>query len=178
MIGDAVKRYVGDAMRQVRLAFRAVGSATKASETRRIRLVDGEGLAGEQLKSVELFQQFGFTSALPAGTQLVVLPLGGRTSHAVVIATENAAYRLEVKESGEVALYNQWGDYVWLKKEGQMVLKAATSVEIDTPLAHFTGSVVVAEAVTVGVDVVAAGISLVDHVHDEQGDFSPTSAPR
>jgi phage baseplate assembly protein V len=74
-----------------------------------------KGLAGEQLQDAELFQHFGFTSCPPAGTQCIVLPIGGQTSHAIIIATENGAYRLQVA-SGEMAIYSDEGAFVHIKK--------------------------------------------------------------
>ena len=165
---EAVRRQIDQAMRGVRSAFRGVGAVAQLG--RQLQLMDGEGLGGEPLKGVELFQHFGFTSGVPAGSQLVVLPLGGRTSHAVVIATENGTFRLVVG-GGEAALYNQWGDHVWLKKDGHAVVKASAQVTIDAPAAHFTG------LVTGAVDFRAQGISLVGHQHNEQGDFAPVSGP-
>ncbi|MBX3588800.1 MAG: phage baseplate assembly protein V [Ramlibacter sp.] len=163
MIADAVKRAVGDAMRGMRQAFRALVKVDQLE--RGIQLASGEGLDGEALKGLELFQQFGLTSVLPAGTQVIVVPLGGRTSHAVIVASEQPTYRLALDAAGEMAIYNQWGDYVWLKQDGQMKVKAATRVEIDAPLVHLTGNLTVAGRVDVVGDVVGEGVSLPHHVH-------------
>ncbi|STU35668.1 Mu-like prophage protein gp45 [Klebsiella pneumoniae] len=78
------------------------GVLTRVKSDLTIQQVQVKGLAGEQLQDAELFQHFGFTSCPPAGTQCIVLPIGGQTSHAIIIATENGAYRLQVA-SGEVA---------------------------------------------------------------------------
>ena len=57
---------------------------------------------------MEVLQQFGFSSGVPEGSDLIVIPLGGRTSASVIIATENAAYRLKVGP-GEARMYSQDG---------------------------------------------------------------------
>lgn len=81
-----------------------------------VQLAQGDALNGEKLEASEVFQQFGFTSGVPAGSELIVLPLGGKTAHSVIIATENGAYRVQVG-GGEVCVYNQWGAKITLKKE-------------------------------------------------------------
>ncbi|HCM2946910.1 TPA: phage baseplate assembly protein [Klebsiella quasipneumoniae subsp. similipneumoniae] len=104
---------IRSALRGIRLAFR--GRLTRVKSDLTIQQVQLKGLAGEQLQDAELFQHFGFTSCPPAGTQCIVLPIGGQTSHAIIIATENGAYRLQVA-SGEVAIYSDEGAFVHIKK--------------------------------------------------------------
>ncbi|MDF5830376.1 phage baseplate assembly protein [Pseudomonas aeruginosa] len=69
-----------------------------------------EGLAGEQV-ATELVQHYGFTSAPLPGAEMIVLPIGGRTNHSVVVAIEDGRYRVQVVD-GEVCLYTDEGDYI------------------------------------------------------------------
>ncbi|MGL9774685.1 MAG: phage baseplate assembly protein domain-containing protein [Sodalis sp. (in: enterobacteria)] len=39
---------------------------------------------------MELFQHYGLTSVPPASTMAVVLPVGGRTRHSIVIASKHS----------------------------------------------------------------------------------------
>ena len=110
MIKDAIAR----ALAAVRLPFRAVLGGLNGKPG--VQLAQGDALNGEKLEASEVFQQFGFTSGVPAGSELIVLPLGGKTAHSVIIATENGAYRVQVG-GGEVCVYNQWGAKITLKKE-------------------------------------------------------------
>ncbi len=110
MIKDAIAR----ALAAVRLPFRAVLGGLNGKPG--VQLAQGDALNGEKLEAAELFQQFGFTSGVPAGSELIVLPLGGKTAHSVIVATENGAYRVQVG-GGEVCVYNQWGAKITLKKE-------------------------------------------------------------
>lgn len=143
---ETMRRQMERAAAGARLAFRGLLSGLQLAP--KIQLASGEGLAGEQLDRVELMQQFGFTSAPPAGTQLIVLPLGGRSSAAVIVATEHGAYRFQLDQAGEACLYNQWGDFVHLRADrtihmvsqakvlietDQVQINAATSVTITTP---------------------------------------------
>lgn len=160
---DQVRREIGRALAGVRSALRAVQAGLVL--TSRTQRVSGEGLAGEALNDMELFQQFGFTSAPPDGAHLIVLPLGGRTSAAVVIATEHGAYRFKLDAKGEAAIYNQWGDVIHLRQDRKIHLQAAAEVIVEAPLATFTGDVHVAGTLTADVDVVGGGVHLKTHTH-------------
>lgn len=113
MWNDVDKR-IQRAMGGIRQAFRGVVS--RVNSTPAVQLVQTEGLADEELPDVELFQEYGFTSNPPAGTMTVVLPVGGRTSHGIVVATEHGSYRLKSLAPGEVALYTDEGAKIVLKR--------------------------------------------------------------
>jgi phage baseplate assembly protein V len=46
----------------------------------------------------------------------VILPVGGKTSHGIVIATEHGSYRLKALAPGEVALYTDEGAKIVMKR--------------------------------------------------------------
>lgn len=62
--------------------------------------------------------EFGFSSGLPAGSDVVLAFIGGDRSNAVVIATNNQAFRHTGLKPGETVIYNQWGMYVKLTETG------------------------------------------------------------
>ncbi len=135
---DVIKREIGRAMSNLRQAFRASMAGMDLAAP--IQTANAQGLSGESLQAHELFQHFGFSSAPPANAQLIVLPLGGRTSAAVVIASEHGAYRFVLGTRGEAALYNQWGDVVHMK-QGEIRMIAATQVTIDAPILQVNGQI-------------------------------------
>lgn len=157
---DQVDSRIRRAMSGIRRAFR--GRLTRVNSALKIQQAQVNGLAGEQLQDAELFQQFGFTSNPPAGTQCVILPLGGQTSHSLIIATEHEKYRITQLASGEVAIYSMEGAYVAIKK-GRIVevdcdiyrvrckqyevtsedykVAASKGAEFDTPELHGTNEV-------------------------------------
>lgn len=108
MIDERIRR----ALRALRLPYRARLTALNGEPG--LQLAQGEALAGEQAQAVEVLQQFGFSSGIPADSQLIVLPLAGRSSASVVIATEHGAYRLKVGP-GEARMYSQEGAYIHIK---------------------------------------------------------------
>ncbi|KWF84976.1 phage baseplate protein [Burkholderia cepacia] len=136
MINEIEKR-VRRMLASVRQPFRGVlaGVATDGP----VAIVQGEGLAGEAASDMEMFQHYGITSAPPAGAMWIVVPIGGKTSHSIVIATEHGTYRLKNLKPGEVALYTDEGDSVVLGRGRVMTMTTKTlkidaedSVEINT----------------------------------------------
>lgn len=109
-----VDKRIRKALSGIRLAFRGV--LTRITTTGGVQTAQVAGLAPEGLEGIEMFQQYGFTAAPPEGAMAIVLPLGGRTSHGIVIATEHSSYRLQGLESGEVAIYTDEGASIVLKR--------------------------------------------------------------
>ncbi|MGC9741841.1 phage baseplate assembly protein V [Pseudomonas sp. P1B16] len=136
-----VREQIDRAMRSVRQAFRAVGTRNTHGPSIGVQM---QGLAGETVVG-ELAQHYGFTSAPLAGAEFIVLPIGGNSKHAVVIATEDARYRLKIQD-GEVALYSDEGDHVHLKRgrvieveTETLLVKASKKVRFETPMIEATG---------------------------------------
>lgn len=156
---DMIARAIDRALGRVRTAFRAV--LTAIDSTPPIQLIQGDALAGEQLQDNELMQHYGFTSSPLSGTQMAVLPIGGKTAHGIIIATEHTQYRLKGLENGEVALYDDLGQYILLSRDG-IVIKGAglpvtvldtPSVTLDTANVHMTGNLKVDGSVVADGDV-------------------------
>ncbi|MGE9986593.1 phage baseplate assembly protein V [Desulfovibrio sp. SGI.169] len=148
LIDDRIRR----ALRALRLPFRA--RLTQLNGAPGLQLAQGQGLAGEQAQAVEVLQQFGFSSGIPEGSQLIVLPLAGRSSANVVIATEHGAYRLKVGP-GEARMYSQEGAYIHLRRgrvikaecddfrlrvKNAAVIEAGRGIVLDTPQTTVTGN--------------------------------------
>lgn len=121
----------------VRQTFRGVLTLVKAAGA--VQLVQLDGLAGEQLQDNELFQHYGYTSNPPAGTMAIVLPIGGKTSHGVIIATEHGSYRLKNLKSGEVAIYSDEGDSVILKR-GRLIEATTQTFRLNTQVMEVNAS--------------------------------------
>lgn len=81
----------------------------------------------------EHIEPFGFASRTPSGSEHIVISLGGTRSQSIVIMAHNRRYKFEL-EVGEVAIYNQFGDFVHLTDEGEAHIKASTRVHAETPL--------------------------------------------
>lgn len=138
-LGQAIKQHTETALGAVRQAFRGTLNLVKSADN--IQKAQVSGLADETLQDVELMQQFGLTSVPPAGTQVVVLPMGGETTHSIVIATENGSFRVKNLKSGETAVYDESGSTIILK-QGRLIeidcdilkITATKKVDISSPL--------------------------------------------
>lgn len=115
---QAIQQTAGSVLGGIRQAFRGVINLVKTEDN--ISKAQVSALAGETLQDVEVMQQFGFTSVPPANSQAVIIPIGGQSSHSIVIATENGAFRVKSLKEGEVAIYDKSGSTIVLK-EGKLI---------------------------------------------------------
>lgn len=129
---DHIEKRISRALGSIRKAFRGV--ITKVNSAAKVQLIQGNALASESIQAAEYFQHFGFTSNPPAGSMFVVLPVGGKTAHGIVIATEHGTYRLKNLAPGELAIYDDLGQKVHLTRNGIVVDGAGKQVTItNTP---------------------------------------------
>ncbi|WP_447588634.1 phage baseplate assembly protein V [Aquipseudomonas campi] len=125
-------------------------------------------LADETLDNVEHWQPYGFTANPLAGAEALVLAVGGHRAHSVVVSCGDRRYRITGMQGGEVAIYTDEKDKIHLKR-GRVIevetrtlnIKAADSVNFDTPLITQTGGIEAAG------DVIGAGVSLGSHPHSD-----------
>lgn len=102
--------------------------------------------------------EFGFSSGLPVGTDVVLAYLGGDRSSAVIVASNNQQYRISGLKSGETLIYNQWGIFVKLTENGieveakgkpvtvanasTVTVTATEKIRLETPRLEVTGDVI------------------------------------
>lgn len=148
---DAIDKRINRALRNVRHAFR--GTLSLLDTAKRISKAQLTGIVDETLNNIEMFQHFGFSSAPPADSEVIVLPILGRSRLSVIIASENGKYRFKGLLTGESVLYSQYGDYVRIHKGRIVEVKAAAEVKIDAPLATMTGNLKVTGNIESGGDI-------------------------
>lgn len=88
---------------------------------------------------VERPQSYGMTSVPPVGAEGVMLALGGRGDHALVVVVDDRRYRLHGLESGEVALYTDEGDKIHLKRGGAIEVTASAEIKLAAPRVILSG---------------------------------------
>ncbi len=108
---NAIQSQVSKSLGQVRQTF--LGIVARGGS----KLLQLTGYADETLQNIELIQHVGFASFVPKGAKVVVIPLQGKTSRSVVIATTGGTVTVDVGD-GETCIYNQHGHTVWLKADG------------------------------------------------------------
>ena len=94
-----------------------------------------KGFSDETLQEVELIQQVGFSSYIPEGAKVVVLPLQGKTAKSVVIATTGGKVVVNV-ETGQTCVFDQFGHQVLLGGSG---VKIKGSVQTNLNVSVGTG---------------------------------------
>ena len=146
------------------------GVVESVDDTPMMRTVQAEFLPGDVREGLEHFEPYGFTSRVKEGAEAIGAFFNGDRSHGVVLVTADRRFRLHVEE-GEVAVFDDQGQKVVLKRDGILV---------ETPggMAVSGGSgAAVTGAITVTGDIKAGSISLQGHTHTEQGDGAETSTP-
>jgi len=108
MVGRAIVRMLGD----------SGGRQTAQIEVTKDELLD----------DVPRMQNYGFTGVPPAaGTDCVVVFLGGDRNEPVVVAMENQKFRLKGLAYGEVAIYDDLGNVIKLGRN-QVEVTAVTKL--------------------------------------------------
>ena len=166
-----IKAMINKALGSVRQGIR--GKLLRSDASKRVMLVQAEGVNGETLNGVEFFQQPGIRSIPLEGMQVIIIPLNGVSANGVVVSMSNGTAHVAGLQPGEVAVFNEKdGQYnsIVLKNGKlievtceQLTINASVGVNINTPQVGVTG------------DVVAGGKSLIHHTHIAMG--SPTSQP-
>jgi phage gp45-like len=85
---------------------------------------DASGREGEEFESREMFQQYGFASRLPAGTQCLLVRSG---QNIYMVASDGTEYKAELAE-GEVAISDKYDNVIHLKQGGEIMVKASKVV--------------------------------------------------
>lgn len=95
-------------------------------------------LSDETLDRVERLQNYGFTSHPRPGAEGLAVAVGGSRNHTVLIVCDDRRYRLTGLAEGEVALYDDLGSKVVLKRGNVIEVTAATKVHLVTPLVEMS----------------------------------------
>lgn len=166
MNASAFRRALRDSVAPVTRQLRRLvnrGLLRRVSYDEKIRLLQIQGEGGQVLSGIEHLEPFGFTSHPLPGAEPIAVALNGNGSHTIVILVNDQRYRL-VLEEGESAVYNQHGDYVHIKADRSIAVKAATRVYADTPEVYCTGVIKAQDFIT------HDNVSLGGHDHnDPQG---------
>lgn len=125
-----IDKRIKQAFNTVRQAFR--GKVARVQAGGGVQKIQVEGLDGETVQDLEHAENFGFTSNPPAGSDCVVVPLGGKTSHGIIVTTTNGAYRITGLSDGETAVYNADGAKIVLKK-GRVIEIDCDKLNIKAP---------------------------------------------
>lgn len=135
----------------------ARGTVSAVNGGKKLRTLQIRMMSGETKDNVEHFEPYGFTSEVKPGSEPIAAFFDGDRSHGVVLVVADRRYRLTGMQSGEVALYDDQGQKVYLTRDGIVIdgagkplviqnvptatVKSATKVRLETPLLEVTGEV-------------------------------------
>ena len=168
-----VQKLMAPMMRRLRLiADRAV--VTMVTDSLQRQGLQLKVLADETADDVERFQNYGHTSVPPAGSEAIVLGIGGARAGLVAIAVEDKSVRPKDLEAGDNCLYHLEGHRIILRKDGLLELEAKTVIitaseklTMITPDTEIQGPLHVTGPISSDEDVTAGDISLSGHDHEE-----------
>lgn len=104
--------------------------------------------------------EYGFASSPLPGAQVIAIFMGGDRSNGAVIATDDPRYRLAGMKGGEVGMYDDLGQCVYLTRSGIVIKGAGLPINVQNS----------PQVIVTNGDVIADGISLKTHRHsDPQG---------
>ena len=132
---DQLRLLLAPIRRSVRLLV-GRGTVSSSDDSGGVQVLKLSGLDDEVLAAVTRVQQFGLSSRPPKGSTAVFVCVGGSRGYPVAIAVDAPGVRQVNLNEGESALQNAFGDYVWIKADGTMYVKASGTVTVDAPLVH------------------------------------------
>lgn len=134
------------------------GRVTTGNDAGNVQLLQVKLGADEVRDNTPRLAEYGLTSMPPVGSDAVVVFIGGDRSNGAIVATGHQASRLKGLAPGEVAIYDDQGQSVYITRAGIVINCAGKPMTIN-------GDVTVNGKVTATTDVIAAGTSLHTHVH-------------
>ncbi|EKS3673735.1 phage baseplate assembly protein [Salmonella enterica] len=84
-----------------------------------------------EVASAPRMSDFGFSSGLPVGTDVVIAFIGGDRSSPVIIASNHQGYRRTGLNEGETVFYNKWALEVLLTEKGVFIDAKGKDVEVN-----------------------------------------------
>lgn len=143
------------------LLTRGVVTATNGAKKMRELVI--ELFAGETRGEIEHMEPYGFTSEPKSGAECAAIFPNGDRSHGIVVVVADRRYRPTDLKTGEVAIFDDQGQIVILKREGievktsgylkaevggETTLKSGGNVNVTAPLTQINGNLTVTGAIT------------------------------
>lgn len=129
-------RLIGPYARRIRQMV-VRGKVTGVDDSGALQIMQASLLEGARDR-IERFQQYGLAGNPPAGAESVRLSVQGSPDHSVIIAVEHRKYRMKGLESGEVALYDDQEQVVYLTREG-IRIESGRRVTVESPEINLGG---------------------------------------
>ena len=176
--------------------LRALGRRIKAVAARAVltAIDDSQALQALQVRlnalelrgNVPALTPYGLAHYPLEGAEAVVLAPEGDPERSVVIVCHDRRYRLTGLEAGEVALHDDSGSKVHLRRDGKIDISCSQRVRIEAPLVEIAQDLIVRGDVMAQGEVFAAGakeeadaptVGLFAHQHSETQSVTAPPTP-
>jgi phage baseplate assembly protein V len=121
-----VRRLVAPLANKIRLTV-SRGVVKLVKDSLKMQGVQVELLSDEVQDDVEHFQEYGLTSHPFAGAEVLFLAVGGNRGHGIAACVTDRRYRPKSLGEGDVCLYTDKGERVYLDRTGDIVNLGAKS---------------------------------------------------
>lgn len=159
--------------RRVRLMVAVGSTTTPPNDAGPVQTVQVRVSSAEVIDAVPVMTLFGQDGALPVGSQVLVLFLGGDRSQGVVIGSNSPPNRRRGRKPGETGLHNAFGMALAMLESGVVLEGGGKPLTIrGAPLVTVEGNLSVTGQVFSGD---GGGVSLSRHTHPVSG--SKTGTP-
>jgi phage baseplate assembly protein V len=120
--------------------------------------VQARVLADEVLPNIARVEPYGFSYRPKSGSQTYLLFQSGDRTHGVAIVIGDKQYNMQLQE-GEVALHDDEGNHVHLKRGGEILAHSSGKITLQAPKIVLDGEVSTTQSVTVakGLSVLGGG---------------------
>jgi len=126
MTPDLLRRLLAPIQRRIMLlAARAI--VRTVNDRPRMQEHQVSVLNGEVRDRVERMQEYGFTSVPQDNAEALVVFLGGRRDHGIIVATDDRRYRPTGLAKGEVSLYTDETSQVVLRRGNQIEIRSSSA---------------------------------------------------
>ncbi|SHG64431.1 phage baseplate assembly protein V [Pantoea sesami] len=132
MADRALVRIVNDVMQRQNLQVQTLADATN--------------------DDVERFQNYGFSSVPPVGSEAIVLAVGGQRENLVAIAVEDKRCRPKGMEPGDVRMYHQDGQSSITLRAGGVIEIAGKRLQMDADAIEMNANTLSFNAEVLNVD--------------------------
>lgn len=117
------------------------GRITTGSDTGMVQMQQVQIGATETRDNTPRVAEYGFTSMPLPGCHAVVIFVGGDRSNGVIVATNDQAHRMKNLKPGEVAIYDDQGQSVYLTRTGIVINGGGLPISVtNTPSLSMTAT--------------------------------------
>ncbi|MGI4849550.1 MAG: phage baseplate assembly protein V [Janthinobacterium lividum] len=159
------------------------GRVTTGNDSGNVQLLQVQLSASELKDDIPRLAEFGFTSMPPVGSDVLVVFMGRDRSNGAIVATNHQASRMKNLKSGEVAIFDDQGQSIYLTRSGIVIDGGGMPISIaNSPTVSIAGDLEVAGTVTapfvVGTtNVTFGGKSGISHMHSDVENGPNNSGP-